>query len=142
MFARFPPWIFTLALGAGLASTALADDRQMVELPEMMQAHMLGNMRDHLETLDKLLAQLAAGELDAAAELAEANLGMSSLGKHGAEHLATFMPAGMRSIGTEMHHAASRFALVAEEGEPLAAYRALGGITAACVACHTAYRIR
>jgi cytochrome c556 len=41
-----------------------------------------------------------------------------------------------------MHRAASRFALKAQEGEVLPAYKALSEITAACVACHSGYRIR
>jgi len=41
------------------------------------------------------------------------------------------------------HHPAAsrRFARTAEEGDPLPAYKALQEVTAACVACHTAYRV-
>lgn len=125
-----------------LSSGVLAEDtRKLVDLPAMMQEHMLGNMRGHLETLNAILDHLAKGELDKAAEVAEANLGMSSLEKHGASHLAQFMPKEMQDIGTSMHHAASRFALKAQEGDALAAYRALPEITAACTACHAGYRI-
>lgn len=118
------------------------DNRQWVKLPEMMQEHMLANMRQHLETIDLILLQLSAGELDKAADTAEKNLGMSSLDTHGAEHLAKFMPEQMRETGTRMHRAASRFALKAQEGDVLPAYAALQEITSACVACHAAYRIR
>ncbi len=118
------------------------DERKMVKLPEMMQSHMLANMRNHLETINLVLLQLANGELDKAADTTEQRLGMSSLDKHGAEHLARFMPEGMKKAGTAMHHAASRFALRAQEGEVLPAYKALQDVTAACVACHAAYRIR
>lgn len=125
-------------------SLAVADDdtREMVKLPEMMQGHMLANMRNHLETINLILLQMSKGELDKAAETAEQHLGMSSLDKHGAEHLAQFMPEGMKTAGTNMHHAASRFALRAQEGEALPAYTALQEVTAACVACHAGYRIR
>jgi hypothetical protein len=122
--------------------TAVEETRQLVRLPAMMQAHMLSNMRDHLISLNAILQHLDKGELDQAAEVAENRLGMSSLGLHGASHLAKFMPEGMQQAGTRMHQAASRFALKAQEGDPLAAYRMLSEITAACVACHTAYRIR
>lgn len=121
---------------------AADDTRQMVTLPEMMQAHMLANMRDHLATLNQILAALGSDDLDQAADLAESRLGMSSLEKHGAEHLAQFMPPEMRQLGTNMHKAASRFARKAQEGESLPAYQMLTDITAACVACHAAYRIR
>lgn len=126
-----------------ISSSAIADDaRKMVELPAMMQEHMLANMRDHLVTIDKILGHLTRGELDKAAETAERNLGMSSLETHGASHLAQFMPQEMQTMGTNMHRAASRFALKAQEGDALAAYHSLQEITTACVACHAAYRIR
>jgi len=107
---------------------------------EMMQ-HMMANMRGHLEAINEILLYIGNDELDKAAEIAEKRLGMSALDLHGAKHQAKFMPEGMRKFGTDMHHAASRFALKAEEGEPLAAYKSLQEITNACVACHAAYRV-
>jgi len=137
--------IFLLAaLVSGQLGNASAanDTRIAVELPEMMREHMLSNMRDHLATINEILAYLGDGELDKAAETAEFRLGMSSLEVHGASHLAGFMPEGMREAGTAMHRAASRFALRAQEGGVLPAYRALSAVTAACVACHSGYRLR
>jgi hypothetical protein len=135
--------LFCVALLLMVSSASGAEDkREWVKLPEMMQEHMLANMRNHLESINLLLQQLAAGQLDQAAETAEQRLGMSSLDKHGASHLAQFMPEPMQAIGTRMHHAASRFALKAQEGEVLPAYAALQEVTAACVACHGGYRIR
>lgn len=123
-------------------SVASNDTRLLVELPEMMQQHMLANMRDHLNAINEILVYLGNGELDSAAETAEYRLGMSSLKSHGASHMAKFMPEGMRQSGTAMHRAASRFALKAQEGEVLPAYRALSEITSACVACHSSYRVK
>jgi len=121
---------------------ATADDnRELVQLPEMMQKHMLSNMRDHLATINEILQYLASDELDRAADIAEQRLGMSSLDDHGAAHMAGFMPEGMQEAGTQMHRAASRFALKAQEGDAMAAYAALVPVTSACVACHAAYRI-
>jgi len=126
------------------ASTSMAaeDSRQFVELPKMMQDHMMSNMRDHLASINEILQKMKNGELDKAAEVAESRLGMSSLELHGASHMAKFMPEGMREAGTNMHRAASRFALKAQEGEVLPAYKTLAEVTAACVTCHAAYRIR
>jgi hypothetical protein len=123
-------------------SVASNDTRVLVELPEMMQQHMLANMRDHLNAINEILVYLGNGELEKAAETAEYRLGMSSLESHGASHMAKFMPEGMRQSGTAMHKAASRFALKAQEGEALPAYRALSEITSACVACHSGYRVK
>lgn len=126
------------------ASTSMAaeDSRQFVELPKMMQDHMMSNMRDHLASINEILQKMKNGELDKAAEVAESRLGMSSLELHGASHMAKFMPEGMREAGTNMHRAASRFALKAQEGEVLPAYKTLAEVTAACVTCHAVYRIR
>jgi cytochrome c556 len=125
-----------------LVPGARADSRQLVKLPEMMQEHMLSNMRDHLATLNDILHALADQDLDRAAKEAEQRLGMSSLDRHGASHMAPFMPKEMREMGTGMHRAASRFAVTAQEGDLATTYRALKDVTAACVACHTSYRIR
>jgi hypothetical protein len=134
--------ISIVAVCSTTVSPADEDGRQLVQLPEMMQRHMMANMRDHLVTINSILNYMADGKLDKAAELAEARIGMSSLESHGASHMAKFMPQGMQQAGTRMHKAASRFALKAQEGDVLPAYRALAEVTSACVACHAAYRIR
>lgn len=131
-----------LLISANSSSIAEEDSRQLVELPEIMQQHMMANMRDHLVAINEILIYFANDELDEAAEVAESRLGMSSLKSHGASHMAKFMPEGMRQSGTSMHRAASRFALKAQEGEVLPAINALSKVTSSCVACHAAYRIR
>ncbi len=125
------------------------DGRELVKLPPMMQEHMLANMRDHLVALNDLLAALAEGDVDNATAIAEKRLGMSSLSLHGAEQLSKFMPQGMAMLGTRMHHAASRFVIVARDAEldpgresQRNVYKALQEITDNCNACHQTYRIR
>ena len=132
----------SIVLVSGFVSTASAEDdkRVYVEMPKMMQEHQLGNMRDHLMAINEILEEMGKGELDKAADIAEARLGMSSLGLHGASHIAKIIPKEMGAIGTSMHKAASRFALKAQEGDALPAYKALQEVTAACVACHAGYK--
>ncbi|MBW2209304.1 MAG: hypothetical protein JRG79_20610 [Deltaproteobacteria bacterium] len=134
--------MFALLLLNSTVSVADNDTRQLVQLPEMMQQHMMSNMRDHLTAINEILVYMGDGEFDKAAETAEQRLGMSAMESHGASHMAKFMPEGMRQAGTSMHRAASRFALKAEEGEPLPAYKMLAEITSACVTCHSGYRIK
>lgn len=123
-------------------STVMAEDaREFVKLPSMMQNHMKANMRDHLVAINEIQIYLANDQMDEAAEVAENRLGMSSMDSHKAKHMGQFMPKGMAAIGTSMHKAASRFALKAEEGELLPAYKALSEVTSACVACHAGYKI-
>jgi hypothetical protein len=114
-----------------------------------MQEHMLGNMRDHLVTLNEIIGNVADGKYDAAAKLIEQRLGMSSLGLHGAAHMAPFMPQAMQDIGTSMHRAASRSAIVLQNTSVSPSLdtmrdvsRAIHEVTTTCVACHAAYRIR
>jgi len=117
-----------------------------VKMPAMMQDHMRANMRDHLHAINEIQGLLAAGSYDAAADLAEKRIGMSSLEAHGASHMAGFMPQGMQATGTTMHQAASRFAVTAQEaGVTRDLPRALGAlskVTQQCVACHAGYRLQ
>ena len=141
----------TLMAMAAPAGPAVSQDdpRELVEMPAMMQEHLLGNMRDHLRALDEILGLLAEGKVDEAGAVAENRLGMSSLDDHGAAHLAQFMPEGMAAAGTEMHRAASRFVIAAQDAELAPGkeaqhevYGALQAVTSACNACHQSYRIR
>jgi len=136
-------WQVLAATGLLMAiSPACAEDtRQLVKMPDTMQAHMLANMRDHLASLNTILSHLTANEWQQAAEIAEQQLGMSSLDSHGAAHMAGYMPKAMQDIGTAMHRAASRFSRKVQESELIPALKGLQEITAACVACHAAYRI-
>ena len=134
-------WLMAVVLSWLPNGWAEDDARQMVVLPDMMQRHMLANMRDHLAAISEILAAMASDEPDLAAEIAETRLGMSSLESHGAAHMADRMPDGMRKAGTDMHRAASRFALRAQEGDTAAVFEALAAVTTTCVACHAAYRI-
>ena len=129
----------------GLPTSSFADSRQLVEFPEMMRDHMLENMRDHLLALTKIQQHLALEEYEKAATVAENRLGMSSLDGHGASHMARFMPAAMQQIGTQMHKAASRFAIIVQEGGlegsiPKIA-EGLAGVMQQCVAYHSSYRV-
>ena len=121
-----------------------AGSRQLVEMPPPMAQHMLSNMRDHLVAITEILRALGEGEFQRASEVAEGRIGLSSLDAHGASHMAPYMPKAMQDIGTQMHRAASRFALVAQEagadGNTAKAISALSKVTEQCVACHAAYR--
>ena len=129
-----------------LANAWAADMRQAIELPPTMREHMLANMRDHLTALTEIQSALAAGKYEQAADIAENRIGMSSLEKHGAAHMAPYMPKAMQDIGTSMHRAASRFARLAQEAavnnDLAPALGALGELTRQCVACHAGFAIR
>lgn len=128
------------------ASSVAPDKRTLVKFPAQLRQHTLANMRDHLLALQQIQDALAAGRFDDAADVAEQRLGMTSLKLHGAHEVARYMPKGMQEAGTAMHRSASQFALVAKDAAatndvrpPLAA---LAKVTANCVACHAAYRLK
>lgn len=138
--------LFIGILSVPCMASGVGDARRPVDLPEPMRQHMLANMRDHLQALAEIQQTLSAGEFERAADIAEKRLGMSSLEAHGASHMAPFMPQEMQAIGTEMHRAASRFAVLSQESAVDGDFRrALGGLSQVmqrCVACHAAFRIR
>ena len=129
----------------GLPTSSFADSRQLVEFPEMMRDHMLENMRDYPLALTKIQQHLALEEYEKAATVAENRLGMSSLDGHGASHMASFMPAAMQQIGTQMHKAVSRFAIIVQEGglegSTSKIAEGLAGGMQQYVACHSSYRV-
>ena len=134
-----------LLLVSPLSATA-TDGRQKIEMPPMMQEHMLNNMRDHLRALQEIQAALAKSDFDKAAEIAEQRIGMSSLETHGAAHMAPYMPKPMQDIGTQMHRAASRFSRTAQEavvkGNMAPVLDDFSTLLKQCIACHDSYRLR
>ena len=125
---------------------AAMDTRMLVKFPPELIEHTFANMRDHLLSLQEISEALAQGQSDRAAAIAEKRLGMSSLPLHGAEEVAKYMPQGMRDAGTQMHRAASRFAIEAQNsgvtGDLKPALRQLSEVMNACVGCHAGYRLK
>ena len=134
--------VFTLILDNSIAAN---DARQLVEFPPMMRQHLLSNMLGHLVAITEIQQALSSGNFDQAAEIAEKQIGMSSLISHGASHMAPYMPKAMQALGMQMHRAASQFAIIAEEtaidGDIKRAIGGLAKITQQCVACHAAFRV-
>ena len=128
-----------------MPATGQGDARQLVNFPEPMRVHTIANMRDHLLALQEIDIALSKSDFDKARSIAEGRLGMSSLELHGAAHIAPYMPEGMQEIGTQMHRAASRFAVEAQtasvSNDVRPALAALGAVMQQCVACHAAYRL-
>ena len=121
------------------------DARQLVNFPEPMRLHTISSMRDHLLSLQEIDVALSKNDFDKASRIAEERLGMSSLPLHGAAHIAPYMPQPMQDLGTQMHKAASRFAVEAQNAsvsnDVRPALAALGTVMQQCVAYHAAYRL-
>jgi hypothetical protein len=127
-------------------AAAAPDTRMLVKFPPELVEHTFANMRDHLLSLQEISEALAKGQNDKAAAIAERRLGMSSLPLHGAEEVAKYMPQGMQDAGTQMHRAASRFAIEAQNagatGDLKPALGLLSEVMNACVGCHAGYRLK
>ena len=89
---------------------------------------------------------LSRDQFEKTGEIAERRLGMSSLELHGAHEVGQYMPKAMAAIGTEMHRAASRFAVAtidaAVAGDVKPALAALSDVTRQCLACHSGFRVQ
>lgn len=128
------------------AGSSLLDSRTLVHFPEQLRIHTMANMRDHLLALQEIQEALSREQFEKAGEIAERRLGMSSLELHGAHEVGQYMPKAMASIGTEMHRAASRFAVAtidaAVAGDVKPALAALSDVTRQCLACHSGFRVQ
>ncbi len=135
----------SLLLGVSVAAGA-EDTRQLAAMPAAAQATLRAEMRANMLAVNEILGLVAAGKLAEAGELAEKELGLSAMGKHRARPFEArpgpHMPPAMHAIGIDGHQAASAFARLAATGEREKTIAALPSLTAACVACHYAYRIR
>ena len=122
------------------------DARITVHFPEEFRLHTLTNMRDHLLALGEIQEALSREEYEKVGEIAERRLGMSALESHGAFERSQFMPKEMQAIGSEMHHAASRFAVAAHDaavtGDVKPVLAQLGQLIRQCVACHNGFRVQ
>ncbi len=129
---------------ANASSTAGADHRQLISMPDEARQLMRKDMLDHLAALNEIIGLIAGNNLEAAADVAETRMGKSSMGKHHATGMGPgrFMPPEMRSIGHAMHASASGLSQAARTGNLEKTYIALAKLTASCVGCHYSYRTR
>jgi len=142
------PMRISLLLALALSGPAAAADdmRQLAPLPEAAAATLRAEMRDNLRALNEIMELLAADKVKEAGIVAEKELGLSAMGRHRSLPMEArpgpHMPPAMHGIGMEGHKAASAFARAAADGDRARALAALPAVTAGCVSCHHAYRIR
>ncbi len=125
---------------------AAEDTRQLATMPTAAETNLRAEMRASLLALNEITALVVAGKVKEAGELAEKALGVSAMGQYRSQPFdarpGPHMPPAMHSIGIDGHQAASAFARVAASGDREKTLAALPSLTAACVGCHHAYRIR
>ncbi|KAB2928822.1 MAG: cytochrome C [Dechloromonas sp.] len=137
----------SVVAGCLLPILACAEDaRQMASLPPAAQESLRQEMLGNLVALNEVLTLMAAGKVVEAGALAEAELGVSAMGKHRSKPFdarpGPHMPPAMHGIGMDGHQAASAFAKAAASGDRDKALALLPNLTGTCVACHYSWRIR
>ncbi len=136
---------FCVALLA--CTVVLAEDtRQLATLPAAAAESLRAEMRANMLTLNQIISLTVAGNTKEAGLLAEQELGTGAMGKNRKlpfdARPGPHMPPAMHALGIDGHNAASAFALVAATGDREKALAALPALSASCIACHYAYRIR
>ncbi|MCM8595454.1 cytochrome C [Accumulibacter sp.] len=139
-------WLFLSSIVLAGAVPAAEDTRQLAPLSAEAAATLRADMRANLLAINGILDLVAAGKLKEAGELAEKELGFAAMGKHRTlpfdARPGPQMPPEMHRIGIEGHQAANDFARIAATGDRERTIAALPSLTAPCVACHYAYRLR
>ena len=127
--------------------SSVNDTRQEVVFPAQVYEHTLKSMREHLEAVHAVIAAIGTGDFENASEAAERGLGIGH--QHGPDGLQSghaYMPIGMRKLGHQMHMNARdlvitlRNAEVTDDSQKI--MQSLQSVTAQCVACHQAYRLK
>lgn len=138
-------WVWGAVL-LWVGSAWAEDARQRAPLPEPAQAVLRQEMLDNMTALHEILSLMAAGQVQAAGEVAETRLGRSAMGKNRAlpfeARPGAHMPQAMHEMGMRGHQAASEFAQAAARGDKDGAMALLPNLTATCLACHLSYRTR
>jgi cytochrome c556 len=136
---------FCLLIALVMMTPAAAEDpRRPIELPPDVRGAFLEHMRHHMDSLDDVMAQLAAADFKGAAKVAREQLVPGSGAGFG-----RYLPVEFREMGLGMHRAAADFAEVADAvpSQPSAAdwkktMAALQAISIQCRACHSAFRLQ
>lgn len=132
--------IYPVYAGAPRASSeASKDARQAVQFPPEIKTAMLARMRENFAAIHAIHAALAAEDFETAADVAENQLGTSSLGPHNLRQ-QPYMPPSMQHLGMAMHSSASDLARALQEHDMQKSLKALTVTTSYCVACHASYR--
>lgn len=137
---------FLVVLAMALIATggaAAEDTRTAIKLPAEMREDFLEHMRNHMDSLDDVMSQLAGADFKGAAKVAREQLVPGS-----DKGFGRYLPIEFREMGLGMHRAAVDFAEAVENvpAEPTAsdwkkAMASLQAISAQCRACHSTFRM-
>lgn len=120
------------------------DTRMLVSMaPEAVELLRL-QMREHLVAIYGILGAVAEGKTTDAADMAETQLGLSSMGRFRGNPFAPgwHMPVAMHAVANQSHKQATDWAVALRSGDRAKADAAFSTYMSSCIACHAAYRVR
>ena len=129
------------AVGPALAEAQQAQDtRQRLLLPAPARDKVLAEMRVMLESVNRILQALAAGDTEAVEKAARAT-GMASAADVNPQ-VKQELPQPFLALGMQTHKGFDTLAdRMKARGSQEDAIKGLAELTANCVACHASYRI-
>ena len=117
---------------------AAFDSRTPVPLPPMMVAHQREQMRSHLESVQAIIAGLAADDFDAIVT-ASAGIGPSEAMAAQCKHMGGGV-AGFTEAALHFHETAGGIGAAAKRRDRAGVTTALGATLKECTSCHATYR--
>lgn len=118
-----------------------ADDRTQLNVPEPMKVMQKSMMREHLGTVQEIVAALAKNDLAKAAEITSANLALTPEEEERCGMVEKMTgEADFTKFGIAMHKKADELVAAAKAGDRNGALAALDGVIGQCNACHARFR--
>lgn len=120
------------------------DYRMLVEMPEDSRLLLRHEMLKNLQTLNMALAYIDNGDFEQAAQITEANMGKSAMGKFKgmSNGPGKFFPEAFHNMAHAMHSAASDFSEASKTGDPKKIIHSLSVLTNYCSGCHSGMRVQ
>lgn len=114
--------------------------RATIQLTPVEREFVLSEMRVFLESTQKIVNGITAGDMELVAEGARTSGRAAQTGMPGS--LAGKLPSAFRQMGSDTHRRFDELALDAEQlGDEDHALSQLGSLLGNCVSCHSAFRI-
>ncbi|HEY8946300.1 MAG TPA: cytochrome c [Polyangiaceae bacterium] len=117
---------------------AKLDERAPLRLLPMMAHHQKQSMREHLESVQAIVAAAARADFVAAEEAAR-KIGYSERMGRMCRHMGANTP-GFTERALAFHHAADEIAAAARDRDLNGVLTELGATLAICTGCHASYR--
>lgn len=127
-------------VGPGLPADSTSDSRISLNLPPSVREVMNRTMREHLESLQKIVEALAEGQYDEAASLAHEELGFPKHHQVMRQEQGAVFPKRYRELAMDHHRKAEELAKALSSEEMNKILPALDQTIIGCVNCHRVFK--